>query len=520
MVYTICTLLLVILLQVERPGYELVFSTYMGGQNWEHARDVCCDREGNIYVVGGTSSRDFPTTPGAYDRTFDEEGSEIGGAGFCDAFVMKFSPEGKLIWSTLLGGPNYDRAYGVEVDANGFVYVAGRAGPGFAVTAGAFQTEYAGSYYNSFYGSQNGFVAKLSPDGGRLIWASYVGVGELCRDIAIDADGDIYLPLGWNTSSDEIVPPRWMERALARGFQRRPAGDLDCGVLKVKTDGSSVVWATWLGGSARETQEASIRVDSRKRVVICLNTRSPDMPTSAGAVSRRLNGPSDGYVAMFEADGSRLVYGTYLGGSLEDWAISTHNLALDDDGNAYIAMGTTSPDFPLTKGAFSARRAGNNDIAIVKLSPTGALLSSTLIGGSAEENADGIYVDKAGNVFFAGDTSSPDFPTTRGAFQTAFGGDHDAVVVVLSADFRRLLYSTYLGGPAFDTGRSGCLGPDGSLHVTGAANGPGWPAQNAFQRAFAGTNNGRWGNGDCILAKFRPVAPVGQRASAEVNKSQ
>lgn len=85
------------------------------------------------------------------------------------------------------------RAYGVEVDAKGNVYVAGRAGPGFPVTAGAFQTEYGGSRYNEFYGSQNGFVAKLSPDGGRLIWASYVGVGELCRDL--DADGDIYLPL-------------------------------------------------------------------------------------------------------------------------------------------------------------------------------------------------------------------------------------------------------------------------------------------------------------------------------------
>ena len=149
-------------------GYELVFSTYVGGKSWEHARDVCCDKDGNVYMVGGTASRDFPTTPGAYDRTFDAGGKQIGGAGLCDAFVMKFSPEGKLIWSTLLGGPNCDRAYGVEVDREGCVYVAGRAGPGFPVSEGAFQTEYGGSNYNGFYGSQNGFVAKLSPTGALL----------------------------------------------------------------------------------------------------------------------------------------------------------------------------------------------------------------------------------------------------------------------------------------------------------------------------------------------------------------
>ncbi|MHC4179653.1 MAG: SBBP repeat-containing protein, partial [Planctomycetota bacterium] len=140
----------------EKDAYELAFSTYVGGKSWEHARDVCTDRDGNVYVVGGTASRDFPTTPGAYDRSFHAGGKQIGPAGLCDAFVMKFSPEGKLTWSTLLGGPNYDRAYAVEVDRKGDVYVAGRAGPGFPVSQRAFQTEYGGSRYNGFYGSQNG----------------------------------------------------------------------------------------------------------------------------------------------------------------------------------------------------------------------------------------------------------------------------------------------------------------------------------------------------------------------------
>ena len=484
-------------------AYELVFSTYFGGSSWEHARDVCVDNQGNVYMVGGTASADFPTTPGAYDRTFHSGGRALGAAGQCDAFVVKFDASGKLLWSTLLGGPNYDRAYGVEIDKVGNVVIAGRAGPGFPVTAGAFQTEYGGSGYNNFYGSQNGFVAKLSADGRKLIWSSYVGVGELCRDVDVDAEGNIYVPLGWNTRSAAVAQPKWLEPALARAFQKQPAGDNDCGVVKIKGDGTAVIWATWLGGSGRDSQEASIRVDAKQRVVLCFNTQSRDMPTTPGAASGRLNGPSDGYAAMLKADGSGLVYGTYLGGSGEDWAISTHNLAVDAAGNAYVAAGTASPDFPVTAGAFSHTRAGKNDIAIVKLSPTGALLQSTLVGGSGEENADGIYVDEDGSVFFAGETSSADFPTTPTAFQRTFGGKRDAVVVRLSPDFGRLLYATYMGGESYDNGRSACLGHDGSLYITGAADGPGWPTKNACQAGFAGGGGG-WGNGDCLLARLRP----------------
>ncbi|GAH24832.1 unnamed protein product, partial [marine sediment metagenome] len=233
-------------LPIREEAYDLVFSTYLGGSKWEHARDVFADPADNVYVVGGTASRDFPTTPGVYDRTSNTGGKKIGPAGQCDAFVAKFSSEGTLIWSTFLGGPNYDRAYAVEVDAEGYVYVAGRAGPGFPVTPGAFQLQYGGSGYNGFYGDQNGFVAKLAPDGTRLIWSSYVGVGELCRDLAIDSDGDIYLPLGWNTQSARSKRPQWFETAFVNAFQKKPRGDLDCGVVKVLSDGSRVAWATWL----------------------------------------------------------------------------------------------------------------------------------------------------------------------------------------------------------------------------------------------------------------------------------
>ncbi len=113
----------------QATDYEIGFSTFLGGADWEHARDVCADAEGNVYIVGGTQSKNFPTTEGAYQREYKEGGMAIGSGGTCEAFVCKFSPEGKLIWSTLLGGPNYDRAYGVEVDREGYVYVCRTGGP-------------------------------------------------------------------------------------------------------------------------------------------------------------------------------------------------------------------------------------------------------------------------------------------------------------------------------------------------------------------------------------------------------
>ena len=480
-------------------SYDLAFSTYFGGSDWEHARDVTADKHGNIYVVGGTASPDFPTTPGVYGRTFHADHSQDFGP--CDVFVVKFAPDGRLLWSTLIGGPGYDRAYGVEVDENGFLYIAGRAGPGFPVK-NAFQPDFNG-VDNGSYGMQNAFVLKLMPDGSDLVWASYVGVSTLCRDIAIDANGDVYVPGGrWNTT--KTPPAEW----FANAFQKDPpGGEEDCGAIKIKGDGSKVLWATWLGGSGKDLSAASIRVGRDGRVYLGTSTFSTDFPTTPGAHDRTYNGEADFCVACLTPDGSGLVYGTYLGGAGNEW-LSTHNLAVDDLGNAYAAIPTSSANYPITRGAFQRTHAGGDtDWAVTKLSPTGALLASTFIGGNGSENADGVHVDAQGNVFVTGETQSTDFPVTAGAYQAKNNGSSDAALVILSADFRQLLYSTYLGGGANDNGRSGFLGSDGSLYVVGASDGSGWPAWNAYQSTFAG-GGGSYGNGDCILAKLVPAGTI------------
>lgn len=200
-----------------------------------------------------------------------------------------------------------------------------------------------------------------------------------------------------------------------------------------------------------------------------------------------------------------LVFSTYLGGGDWDYA---RDVCADAQGNAYVPLCTDSMDWPTTPGVLQpAPAGGTHDIGVVKLDGrTGALLLGTYLGGSGTENADGVYVDEAGNVFISGETASADFPVTPGAFQSAFGGNRDAFVALLSADFTHLLYCSCLGGPNYDNGRSGFMDQKGNLYLAGACNGPGWPARNAFQSAFAG-GPGEWGAGDCVLAGFMLTQP-------------
>jgi len=500
----------------KSPGsesYDLVFSTYIGGSDWEHARDVFADSQGNIYITGGTASTDFPTTPGAYCTKFNGGGKDS--PGMCDVFVMKFGPTGELIWSTLLGGPNYDRAYGIEVDEQGYVYVCGRAGTGFPTTKGAFQPDFNGSKDpSSSYGKQNGFVAKLSPDGSQLIWASYVGSGELCRDIALDDAGNIYLPLCYRPGNGTTpLPSAW----FANSFQKAPKGGTECGAIKISNDGKQVIWATYLGGTKDDSGEASIRVDVKGNVYLgIIYTSSTDLPVTPGAFSRTYNGgDSDGYVAKISPDGSNLIFGTYLGGSDMEYLADCKNLALDARGNVYVSLCTKSTDFRTTPGAFRTERTCSDkefEFAVVKLSPTGSLLASTFMGGTGPGEG-GIYVDSSENILLTGDTRSVNFPVTDGAYQPVYGGGGgDAIIVRLAADFSRQLYATFMGGSAFDACKACFLDGYGNIYITGASDGPGWPVKNAFQAKFAGCKSkALYGSGDLILAKFKLIAMPEQK---------
>ena len=308
--------------------YKVAFSTYLGGNNFDAIRGVAIDHKGNIVVVGGVASTDLPVTPGAYQSKLSPAGPTCGRLGATDAFVAKFSPTGKLIWATYLGGPGYDRAYAVEVDSHDRIIVAGRAGEGFPTTPGSFQPNFidtfpAGKNVNSAeYGKQNGFVSVFTTDGA-MVWSSYVWYGTLCRDVAVDDAGDIYLPSAWNGNiySPDVPPPdlsgfkKKPNLPLVTGKTNTTAGD-NC-LLKVKGDGSKILWGTWLSGSKDDSQEGMVRVDADHNVYYMNFTQSDDNPVNPndhGIHKHAADGGKDDiYVAKVSADGNTLIYGTYIG---------------------------------------------------------------------------------------------------------------------------------------------------------------------------------------------------------------
>lgn len=149
-----------------------------------------------------------------------------------------------------------------------------------------------------------------------------------------------------------------------------------------------------------------------------------------------------------------LTYSTFLGGSGADDATA---VAVDSQGNAYVAGGTYSSNFP-TQGPLQGARAGGQDAFVSKLSPDGStVLYSTYLGGSGNDEANGIALDSTGNIALTGKTESTNFPKTANAAESTFGGGtlctagaacSDAFVSKLQANGSALIYSTYLGEPA------------------------------------------------------------------------
>lgn len=482
--------------RVPARDTALAWATYLGGtSSWDQARDVCVDGEGSVVVVGGTACPDFPATKGAWDTSFAGGGTEIGSGGLCDVFVAKFGSLGELRWATCLGGPNYDRAYAVAADAQGNVVVAGRAGPGFPVSAGAAQKEFQGVRAGP-YGQQNAFVAKLSADGTRLLWSTYLGVGAMVRDFEFDSAGNVVAAFGSDPGSG-TPPAAWFSGA----YQPARRGGIESGVAKLAADGTRVLWATWFGGSGDDSSEVGVSVDVLDRVYITGNTKSAGLPIAGAESVRRHRGGWDGYLAVFSPEGSRLLCSTYLGGSEDDFVLNTHALAVDAQRHAYVHCATSSNDFPTSTGAWSRTRRGQVDGALVKIDTvTGRLLHGTYLGGVGFDNFDGIGLDAVGNVFLSGETDSADFPVTGDAYQRVKGGGVDAVFLLWKADFSGPLYSTFVGGPADDRFRSGCLGRDGSFYGVGTSSGPEFPVHRAVQPAFAGGG----GAGDAIVVKLSP----------------
>ena len=163
-----------------------------------------------------------------------------------------------------------------------------------------------------------------------------------------------------------------------------------------------------------------------------------------------------------------LVYSTYIGGSRSDYG---HAIAVDGSGNAYVTGWTRSTDYDVTPGAFQTTNGGLADVFVTKLNATGtALVYSTYIGGSGDDEGNAIAVDGSDDVYVTGRTFSPDYDVTPGAFQTTNEGGWDVFVTKLNETGTALVYSTYIGGRHDDVGRAIAVDGSGYAYVTGSTS--------------------------------------------------
>jgi Beta-propeller repeat len=187
--------------------------------------------------------------------------------------------------------------------------------------------------------------------------------------------------------------------------------------------------------------------------------------------------------------GSALVYSSYFGGSRYD---EGDGIALDLAGNAYVSGSTHSFDFPITPGAFQTTLRGDENAFVSKLNSSGsALVYSTYLGGSIDDEAVGVTLDSSGDAYITGGTFSSDFPTTPGAFQISFSGGYtDVFVSKLNSSGSALVYSTYLGGSGPDYGFRIALDASGNAYITGNTESGDFPTTpGAFQTTFGGDSD-------------------------------
>jgi hypothetical protein len=472
--------------KLAASGASLVYSTYLGGADFDGVADLAIDSLGHAYLTGRTKSFDFPTTPGAYDTS-------LGGGE--DAFVARLDPDGaSLAYSTFVGGSSGpESGHGIAIDPVGRAIVVGVAhASDFPTTANAFDT--------TFGGLNDTFVTMLDAGGASLVYSTLLGgsSSDEAWDVAVDAFGYVYVA-GQSASPNFPTTPGAFDTGLG--------GNVDGFVTKLDHSGAALVYSTYLGGGGQEELQG-VAIDGLGEAYVTGHTSSSDFPVTPGAFDTTLTGGTGGFVTKLNAAGNALAYSTFLGGSDED---SPRAVVVDAAGQAFVMGLTQSSDFPVTPGAFDVAFRGPDALFVTALTPTGtALVYSTFLAHNAREPlvdpdlwAGGIAVHDNGDAYVVGGLDG-DLPTTAGAYDTSHNGGLDAFVARLNAAGSALSYATYLGGhhrdeAGKDSGLAVAVDGSGSAYVTGSTGSFDFPTT-------VGAHDVTWnGAGDVFVTKLDPV---------------
>lgn len=261
--------------KVSTADSNLIYSTYLGGRGNDYGRSIAVDNDGNAYITGETKSFNFPITSGAYQTKY----------GGSDAFITKLNAVGSdLIYSTFLGGNDYDEGQAITVDEEGNTYITGEAGYNFPTTSGAYQTKYGG-------GAADAFMTKLNAIGSKLIYSTYLGGSEKEEgfSIAVDEEGNAHT-VGFTYSNNFPT--------TSGSHQTKFGGHSDAFMTKLNITGDKLIYSTYLGGNNGDTG-ISIAIDSDGYAYITGATNSQNFPVTSGAYQTKNYSDRDSYTDAF-----------------------------------------------------------------------------------------------------------------------------------------------------------------------------------------------------------------------------
>jgi hypothetical protein len=452
----------------------LVFSTYFGGSGSDYGNGIAVDSEGNSYIAGQTGSANL-------------SGTDIGDPGFTGsytaAFVAKISPAGALLSTTIIAGANDAAEAGaVALDTNGNIYLCGYT------SSSSFPSM---NPIMAYQGGGDVFVLELNNAGNSLVYSTYLGGSglEYADGIAVDSNGNTLV--GGATTSGNFPAVNAAQPHLAGGSNPWAA--------KIAPGGSSLVYSTYWGGSATDYANG-LAIDSTGDLILfgdessmnfpVLNAFQPSYcaPASGPAVST-----VHGWVAEFTPAGVP-IYSTYICGTVTYYTINgtsypTYDVVrggtVDSSGDAVITGTTASLSFP-TKNPVQAQYGGGSaSTFLTKLSPAGALLYSTYLGGPAATNGWSAAVDAQDNMYVAGLTSAS-LPTVNPTQSSFGGGSSDAFLMKLNPAGSAILFSTYIGGNGADWATYMGVDTLGNAYITGNTNSTNFPTASPLQASYGG----------------------------------
>jgi hypothetical protein len=350
--------------KLQRRTGKLLYLTQLGGEGVDIADRIKVDSRGHAYVTGFTGSRDFPITANAIQPVY--------GGGESDAFLVEIDPDGRIVYSSYIGGNQADQGDGIALSPNDDVWIAGttwsvnfpnvkqRFGPG---------------------GKGDLFVSVLKPRDATVHSAILLGGSNDEKLTGIAIGGKSVFVTGYTESADFPV---------VRPLQPRLSGSSDAFLVALQDSLEATTFGTYLGGSGNDSAWG-VALDPEGNPVIAGITESDDLPVTGGAFQKRRGGQEDSFLMKLDKSGQKVLLSTYYGGSGRDHAgYDGGDVMVSAAGTIWMAGLTNSHDLIVPRGYQRRYGGGEQDGFLIGLSSGGNLCYGTYIGSTARALLEGL----------------------------------------------------------------------------------------------------------------------------------